>query len=149
MELIEVVATAHFTDTRIGAVSRKQRIRIARPLAEELASLGLVTFLHPTAATAVPAQSTAPLGDGAGESPALSPADQASPETTATSQERSPDGESSPSTTATGFAQEQTPSTPATDNGGTSIAQQSGHQDSQENFGRKTKPQRGVTTSKG
>lgn len=145
MELVEVVATSHFTDTRIGAVSRKQRIRIARPLAEELASLGLVTFLHPTAATAVPAQSTAPLGDGVGESPALSPAGQASPETTATSQERNPDGESSPSTTATGFAKEQTLSTPATDNGGTSTTGPSSRADSKESSGRKTKAQRGAT----
>lgn len=145
MELVEVVATAHFTDTRIGAVSRKQRIRIARPLAEELASLGLVTFLHPTAATAVPAQSTAPLGDGVGESPALSPADQASPETTATSQESNPDGESSQSTTATGSVQEQTPSTPVTDNGGTSTTGPSSRPDSKENSGRKTKAQRGAT----
>ena len=145
MEIIDVVASAHFTDTRIGAVSRKQRIRIARPLAEELASLGLVTFLHPTAATAVPAQSTAPLGDGVGESPASSPADQASPETTATSQESSQDGESSQSTTATGSVQEQTLSTPATDSGGTSTTEPSSRPDSKESSGRKTKVQRGAT----
>lgn len=145
MEIIDVVASAHFTDTRIGAVSRKQRIRIARPLAEELARLGLVTFLHPTAATAVPAQSTAPLGDGVGESPASSPADQASPETTATSQESNRGGESSPSTTATDFAQGRTSSTPATDNGGTSTTEPSSRPDSKESCGRKTKARRGAT----
>jgi len=149
MELVEVVATAHFTNTRIGAVSRKQRLRLPVMLAEELESLSLVKPLNPHSTTAADPRQTAPQVVGGGESSASSPADQASPETTATSQESNPDGESSPSTTATGFAQEQTPSTPATDNGGTSIAQQSGHQDSQENFGRKTKPQRGVTTSKG
>lgn len=148
MEVVEIVATAHFTDTRIGAVSRKQRIRIYRALAEELQTLGLVEIISPTLATAAQHRQTAPLGDGVGESPALSPAGQASPETTATSQERNPDGESSPSTTATGFAKEQTLSTHATDNGGMSITKPSENPASAENSGRKTKQQRGATVSK-
>jgi len=145
MELVEVVATAHFTNTRIGAVSRKQRLRLPVMLAEELESLSLVKTLNPHSTTAADPRQTAPQVVGGGESSASSPADQASPETTATSQERNPDGESSPSTTATGFAKEQTLSTPATDNGGTSTTGPSSRADSKEISGRKTKAQRGAT----
>lgn len=44
MEKVEVVATSHFTDTRIGGVSRKQRIFIPAHIAEELHSIGLVEY---------------------------------------------------------------------------------------------------------
>jgi len=148
MELVEVVATAHFTNTRIGAVSRKQRLRLPVMLAEELESLSLVKTLNPHSTTAADPRQTAPQVVGGGESSASSPADQASQSKIA-SESASQDGQQSPSTIATAERHSQTSCTPATDNGGTSIAQQSGHQDSQENFGRKTKPQRGVTTSKG
>jgi hypothetical protein len=47
MELIEVICKAHFEDTRIGAVSRKQVVRVPIHVAKELASLDLVTIKDP------------------------------------------------------------------------------------------------------
>lgn len=47
MELIEVIARTHFSDSRIGSVSRKQRIRIPKDVAEHLISLDLVEYLNP------------------------------------------------------------------------------------------------------
>jgi hypothetical protein len=47
MELIEVIAKSHFEDTRIGAVSRKQRLRIPKELAEFLVNLDLVDYINP------------------------------------------------------------------------------------------------------
>jgi hypothetical protein len=47
MELIEVIAKSHFEDSRIGAVSRKQRLRIPKELAEFLINLDLVTYVNP------------------------------------------------------------------------------------------------------
>jgi len=47
MELVEVVAKAHFENPQTGAVARKQRLRIAKPLAEYLDSLGLIAFVNP------------------------------------------------------------------------------------------------------
>jgi hypothetical protein len=49
MELIEVICNAHFEDTRIGAVSRKQVVRVPVHVAKELASLNLVTIKNPSA----------------------------------------------------------------------------------------------------
>ena len=145
MELIEVVATAHFTDTRIGAVSRKQRLRLPVMLAEELESLSLVKPLNPHSTTATNPQQTAPQAVGGGESSVLSQAGQASQSETASSPERNKTGESSPSTTATGSAQELTRSTPATDSGGMSTQTPSETPASKVSSGRKTKAQRVVT----
>lgn len=47
MELIDVIAKAHFENPNLGAVSRKQRLRIGKPLAEYLASLDLVDYVNP------------------------------------------------------------------------------------------------------
>ena len=47
MELVDVVAMAHFENPQTGAVSRKQRLRISKQLADYLDSLGLVTFVNP------------------------------------------------------------------------------------------------------
>ena len=47
MELIDVIAKAHFENPQTGAVSRKQKLRIGKPLAEYLASLDLVDFVNP------------------------------------------------------------------------------------------------------
>jgi hypothetical protein len=74
MEIVDVIATAHFSDTRVGAVSRKQKIRIAAHLAEELFGLGLIQYANPLqAAPAKPSQTEA-LAAGGDESPASLPA---------------------------------------------------------------------------
>lgn len=147
MELIEVVATAHFTDTRVGAVSRKQRLRLPVMLAEELESLSLVKPLNPHSTTATNPQQTAPQDVGGGESSVSSQAGQASQNETA-SESGNSDGQQSPSTTATAERHSQTSSTHATGNGGMSITKPSENPASAENSGRKTKQQRGATVSK-
>lgn len=46
-EIVDVIAKAHFSDARIGAVGRKQRLRIPKQLAEYLVSLDMVDFVNP------------------------------------------------------------------------------------------------------
>lgn len=84
MEIVDIVAKAHFEDPRIGAVARKQRMRVARPLAEYLESLGLVHFVNPTQADVIQSPKTEPESLGGDEPQPLSLPDQASPEQTAT-----------------------------------------------------------------
>lgn len=74
MEIVDVIATAHFSDTRVGAVSRKQRIRLAAPLAEELFGLGLIQYANPPMAAPQNPPPTEALADGGDESPASLPA---------------------------------------------------------------------------
>ena len=83
MEIVDVIATAHFSDTRVGAVSRKQRIRIGAHLAEELFGLGLIQYANPTVAAPQNPQPTEALADGGDESPASLPAAPASEPKTA------------------------------------------------------------------
>lgn len=47
MELISVICKAHFEDTRIGSVSRKQIVRVPLHVARELESLDLVEIRDP------------------------------------------------------------------------------------------------------
>jgi len=83
MELIEVIAKSHFEDTRIGAVSRKQRLRIGKQLAEQLVDLGLVDYLNPPQAVVIENHKTEPEVVG-GDEPSMSlPPEQALPEVTA------------------------------------------------------------------
>jgi hypothetical protein len=84
MEIVDIVAKAHFEDSRVGAVARKQRLRVARPLAEYLESLGLVDFVNPTQAVVIQSPKTEPESLGGDEPLALSPPAQASQEQTAT-----------------------------------------------------------------
>jgi hypothetical protein len=51
MQLIDVVAKAHFENPQTGAVSRKQRMRIDVHLAQYLEGLGLIDYLNPPVAT--------------------------------------------------------------------------------------------------
>lgn len=78
MEKVEVVATSHFTDTRIGGVSRKQRLFIPAHIAEELHSIGLVEYPNGQA-TATKNPLIAALADGGGVLPVLLPVAQALP----------------------------------------------------------------------
>lgn len=47
-EIIDVIAKAHFFDDRIGAVGRKQRLRIPKALAEYLVSIDMVDLVNPS-----------------------------------------------------------------------------------------------------
>jgi hypothetical protein len=84
MEIVDIIAKAHFEDSRLGAVARKQRMRVARPLAEYLVSLGLVDFVDPTQAVVTQSPKTEPESLGGDEPQPLSLPDQALPDTTAT-----------------------------------------------------------------
>lgn len=99
MQKVEVVAISHFSDSRIGSVSRKQRLFIPANVAEDLHSIGLVQYPN-TQATATRNPPIGLLDDGGGVLPASSPADQAlQPKTVMRFQGL--DGPQSPSTTPT------------------------------------------------
>jgi hypothetical protein len=84
MELIEVIANSHFEDSRIGAVSRKQRLRIGKQLAEHLVSLGLVDYVNPPQAVVYENPKIEPEVVG-GDEPSMSlPPERVLPEKTAT-----------------------------------------------------------------
>lgn len=143
MEMIEVVALAHFTDTRVGSASRKQKLRLPVDLAEQLESIGLVQRINPTAATASAPQSTAPQDVGGGESPASLPAAPASPSTTA-NLSQGKGGQPSPSTTLGDEHEALTFSTLATPSGGASTTKKS-PKASKANAGRKTSTPQSAT----
>lgn len=136
-EIVDVISLAHFSDTRVGAVSRKQRIRLPIQVAEELEMLGLVAQINPKPTTAIKTQSTEALGGGGGELSQLSPVGQASPKPTALSSSGK-DGEPSRSTTATAAPPSLMSSTLATEIGGESTPNES-KPPSKANSGRKTK----------
>lgn len=71
MELIDVISLAHFDDPRVGAVSRKQRLRIPMPVAEHLVSLGVVQYVNPTSAAVIETHKTEPEVVG-GDEPSMS-----------------------------------------------------------------------------
>jgi len=76
MEKVEVMATSHFTDTRIGSVTRKQRLFVPVNVAEDLHSIGMVEYPNGQA-TATKNPLIAALADGGGVLPVLLPVAQA------------------------------------------------------------------------
>jgi hypothetical protein len=84
MEMIDVIAKAHFDDSRLGSISRKQRLRIQKALAQHLADLGLVDLVDPPQAVAVSTPKTEPEVVGGGAPSTLSPPALVSDESTAT-----------------------------------------------------------------
>lgn len=143
MEIIEVVALAHFADTRFGSVSRKQKLRLAPQVAEQLEGMGLVARVNPPQAPATMPLSTAPQVAGGGESLASLPAAPVSPLQTA-NLPSDKDGASSPSTTAGNSPEALTSSTPATGNGGELTPPESARS-SKASSGRKTKKPQSAT----
>ena len=124
MEKVEVVATSHFTDTRIGGGSRKQRIFIPAHIAEELHSIGLVEYPNGQATQ----QRNPQIGllvDGGAVLLASLPAGQAlQPKTVMRFQGQ--DGPQLQSMTATAEPFLPMSSTPATSNGGESMKKKRG-----------------------
>lgn len=82
-EIVDVIAKAHFFDERIGAVGRKQRMRIPKAVAEYLASMDLVDFVNPPVVATQEILSTEPAESGAGQPSVVSQPAQALPEQTA------------------------------------------------------------------
>lgn len=71
MELIDVISLAHFDDPRVGAVSRKQRLRIPVNVAEHLVSLGVVQYVNPIPAAVIETPKIEPVLVG-GDEPSTS-----------------------------------------------------------------------------
>lgn len=84
MELVEVIALAHFEDTRIGAISTKQRTRVPKHIAEQLIGLGLVKYANPTQTVVKEPVKTEAVVDGGDEPLLLPPQGQALSEPIAT-----------------------------------------------------------------
>ena len=82
MEIVEVISLAHFEDSRIGALSRKQRIKIPLNVAKQLIDMGLVAYVNPTAAVAEMHPSTDPQQDGVEQLSQSLQADQVLPKQT-------------------------------------------------------------------
>jgi hypothetical protein len=125
MQLIEVLALQHFADSRIGSVTRKQRLKLPIGLAEQLESAGCVEILNPrrTVRTMPPASETTDAG-GATLS-VSSPQAQVSPQRIVSSLAQSP-GDLSQSTTVTSEHHSQTFSTHVMEDGGRSITKKRG-----------------------
>ena len=124
MEKVEVVATSHFTDTRIGGVSRKQRLFIPAHIAEELHSIGLVEYPNGQATQQRNPQ-IGLLADGGAVLHASSPAAQVlQPKTVIRFQGQ--DGPQLPSMTHTDEQNLLMSSMPAISNGGESMPKKRG-----------------------
>lgn len=124
MEKVEVVATSHFTDTRIGSITRKQRIFIPVQIAEDLHSIGLVEFPK-TQATLQRNPQIGLLAAGGAVLLASSPVAQAlQPKTVIRFQGQ--DGPQLPSMTHTDEQNLLMSSMPATSNGGESMPKKRG-----------------------
>ena len=135
MEMVDIVATANFVSNRIGSITRKQRLRVAKPIADEFVRLG-VAKINPSQQVRqqIPLL-TATLAGGGAEPLPLLPADPASPKKTAVLlQART--GSTSSSTTLGAVHLSPTPSMPATKPGGMSTTKRS-KKDSKANSGRK------------
>jgi len=137
MELVEIIALAHFDDSRVGSVSKKMRLKVPSVVADDLESIGLVQILNPSVARAPKSPLIAPLVDGQGVSPVLLQAAQVSPRQTATLLETK-DGRQSQSMTATVERHLQNVSMPAMNNGGMSTTNEL-EQNTKANVGLKTR----------
>jgi hypothetical protein len=124
MELVEIIALAHFEDSRIGGVSKKMRLKVPSVVADDLESIGLVQILNPRVATAQRSPVTVPQVVGQGVSPVLLQADRVSPRKIASSLETK-DGRPLLSMTATVDRHLQIASTLAMSNGGMSTTSES------------------------
>ena len=137
MELVEIIALAHFEDSRIGSVSKKMRLKVPSVVADDLESIGLVQILNPRVATAPRSAMTVPQVVGQGVSPVLLQADQVSPRKIASSLETK-DGRPLLSMTAIEERRLQTVFMPVMNNGGESTLTEL-EQTTKANVGRKTR----------
>lgn len=137
MELVEIIALAHFEDSRIGSVSKKMRLKVPSVVADDLESIGLVQILNPRVATAPRSAMTVPQVVGQGVSPVLLQADQVSPRKIASSLETK-DGRPLLSMTAIDERRLQNVFMRAMNNGGKSTTNEL-EQNTKANVGRKTR----------
>ena len=88
-EIVDVIAKAHFFDDRIGAVGRKQRLRIPKALAEYLVSIDLVDLANPSVVATQEIPSIGLVESGVEQPSAVLPQAQALPEPIVTTSRRS------------------------------------------------------------
>jgi hypothetical protein len=124
MQKVEVIATSHFTDTRIGSVTRKQRLFVPVNVAEDLHSIGMVEYPN-NQATATRNPQIGLLADGGGVLPVLLPVAQVLPRKIVI-QSVKQDGTLSPPMTVTEEQCSPMSSMPAMSNGGESIKKKRG-----------------------
>lgn len=136
MELIEVVALQHFADSRIGSVTRKQRLKLPIGLAEQLESAGCVEILNPIRTVRTMPSASETTDAGGARLSVSSPPAQVSPQRIVSSLAQSL-GDLSQSTTVTSEPLSQTFSTHVMDNGGRSITKKRGRP-SKASYGLKT-----------
>lgn len=82
-EIVDIIAKAHFFDPRVGAVGRKQRLRVPKEVAEHLVNLEMADYVNPPKVAPQEIQSTDPVESGVEQPSVASQPDQASPEQTA------------------------------------------------------------------
>jgi hypothetical protein len=82
MQLIEVISLASFEDTRIGSVTRKQRLRISADLANYLHGIGLIKYVNPPQAVVIESPKTEATDLGGDAPQSLSQPEPASPSET-------------------------------------------------------------------
>ena len=99
MEMVDILATSNFVNSKIGSISKKQRLRVPRPLAEEFIKLGIAKLNPLMTVCRNQPQLTAPQVDGGGELSASLPAAPALPKKTAILLQAKPTGVASQSTT--------------------------------------------------
>ena len=124
MEMTDIVATANFVNSQLGSVTRKDRLRVPKHLAEELFKLKLAKPNPPAAVCRTHQSSTEPLVVGGGRPPVSLQAAPVLARPTAMLL-RAPDGEPSLSTTPGDGHHLPTLSTPATPPGGKSTSRKS------------------------
>lgn len=83
MELVEVIARKNFHNTVVGEITAKQRYMLPRYLAEQFASVDLVTILNPKRAVSKIPVLLKPLAGGSETLSASLPVGQVSPQQTA------------------------------------------------------------------
>lgn len=87
-EIVDVIAKAHFFDDRIGAIGRKQRLRIPKALAEYLVSIDMVDLVNPSVVATQENPSTGLVESGVEQPSAALPQAPALPEKIVTTSRR-------------------------------------------------------------
>ena len=125
MEMVDIVATSNFINSQVGSVSRKQRLRVSRLLADEFISLGLAQLNPLMAVCKNKPHLTVPLDGGGGKLSALLPVAPVLPKKTAILLQAAPTGAASQSTILGSACPAPMSYGPAMERGGMSITPKS------------------------
>jgi hypothetical protein len=137
MEMVDIVATSNFINSQIGSVSKKQRLRVPRPLADEFIRLKIAKLNPLMAVCKNKPHLTVPLDGGGGKLSVSLPVAPVSPKKTAILLQGAPTGVASQSTTLGSAPPKQMFSGPVMERGGESTTKKS-HKNSKGKSGRKT-----------